>query len=62
MKATPAASISSIHCTRTATSASWETVAARVAELHEELGFSHFMLVLGFLGNLSQEHVHTTVE
>jgi alkanesulfonate monooxygenase SsuD/methylene tetrahydromethanopterin reductase-like flavin-dependent oxidoreductase (luciferase family) len=34
-----------------------ETVAERIAALHQELGFGNFMLVTGFLGNLPQEEV-----
>jgi alkanesulfonate monooxygenase SsuD/methylene tetrahydromethanopterin reductase-like flavin-dependent oxidoreductase (luciferase family) len=39
-----------------------DTVAGRIAELCAELGFGNFMLVPGFLGNLPQEHVVTTLE
>jgi alkanesulfonate monooxygenase SsuD/methylene tetrahydromethanopterin reductase-like flavin-dependent oxidoreductase (luciferase family) len=39
-----------------------DTVAARIAALHEELGFGNFMLVTGFLGNLPQEKVIRTLE
>jgi alkanesulfonate monooxygenase SsuD/methylene tetrahydromethanopterin reductase-like flavin-dependent oxidoreductase (luciferase family) len=31
-----------------------DTVAERIAALHEEFGFGNFMLVTGFLGNLPQ--------
>jgi alkanesulfonate monooxygenase SsuD/methylene tetrahydromethanopterin reductase-like flavin-dependent oxidoreductase (luciferase family) len=39
-----------------------DTVAGRIAGLRAELGFGNFMLVPGFLGNLPQEHVVTTLE
>ena len=39
-----------------------DTVSARIAELQDELGFGNFMLVTGFLGNLGQDHVVTTLE
>ncbi len=39
-----------------------DTVATRIAELHDEVGFGNFMLVTGFLGNLAQRHVLTTLE
>ena len=39
-----------------------DTVAGRIAELRDELGFGNLMLVTGFLGNLPQEHVVTTLE
>ena len=39
-----------------------ETVAQRVLALHEEFGFGGFQLVTGFLGNLPEEHVVTTLE
>ena len=39
-----------------------ETVAARIAALHAEIGFGGFQLVTGFLGNLPQEHVVRTLE
>jgi alkanesulfonate monooxygenase SsuD/methylene tetrahydromethanopterin reductase-like flavin-dependent oxidoreductase (luciferase family) len=39
-----------------------DTVAERIAALHEELGFGNFMLVTGFLGNLRQEEVVRTLE
>jgi len=39
-----------------------DTVAERIAELHEELGFGNFMLVTGFLGNLPQQDVVRTLE
>jgi len=39
-----------------------DTVADRIAALHEELGFGNFMLVTGFLGNLPQEEVVRTLE
>ena len=39
-----------------------DTVAARIGELQDELGFGNFMLVTGFLGNLQQGHVVTTLE
>jgi alkanesulfonate monooxygenase SsuD/methylene tetrahydromethanopterin reductase-like flavin-dependent oxidoreductase (luciferase family) len=39
-----------------------ETVADRIVALHEELGFGGLQLVTGFLGNLAQEHVVTTLE
>jgi alkanesulfonate monooxygenase SsuD/methylene tetrahydromethanopterin reductase-like flavin-dependent oxidoreductase (luciferase family) len=38
------------------------TVAARIAALHDELGFGSLQLVTGFLGNLPQEHVVRTLE
>jgi hypothetical protein len=37
-------------------------VADRITALHSEFGFGNFMLVTGFLGNLSQEHVVSTLE
>ena len=39
-----------------------DTVAERIAALHEELGFGNFMLVTGFLGNLPQAEVIRTLE
>lgn len=39
-----------------------DTVAERIAALHEELGFGNFMLVTGFLGNLPQAEVLRTLE
>ena len=39
-----------------------DTVAARIAALHDELGFGNFMLVTGFLGNLPQDEVIRTLE
>jgi alkanesulfonate monooxygenase SsuD/methylene tetrahydromethanopterin reductase-like flavin-dependent oxidoreductase (luciferase family) len=39
-----------------------DTVAERIAALHEEFGFGNFMLVTGFLGNLPQEEVVRTLE
>ncbi len=39
-----------------------DTVAGHIAALHDELGFGNLMLVTGFLGNLPQEHVITTLE
>ena len=39
-----------------------DTVADRITALHSEFGFGNFMLVTGFLGNLSQEHVVRTLE
>jgi len=39
-----------------------QTVSARIMELQKELGFGNFMLVTGFLGNLRQDHVVTTLE
>jgi alkanesulfonate monooxygenase SsuD/methylene tetrahydromethanopterin reductase-like flavin-dependent oxidoreductase (luciferase family) len=39
-----------------------ETVAARVAALHAEIGFGGLQLVTGFLGNLPQEHVVRTLK
>ncbi len=39
-----------------------DTVAARIAALHEEFGFGGLQLVTGFLGNLSQEHVVRTLK
>jgi alkanesulfonate monooxygenase SsuD/methylene tetrahydromethanopterin reductase-like flavin-dependent oxidoreductase (luciferase family) len=39
-----------------------DTVAARIADLHDEIGFGNFMLVTGFLGNLAQGHVVKTLE
>ena len=39
-----------------------ETVAGRVTALHGEFGFGNFMMVTGFLGNLSQEHVTRTLQ
>ncbi|HTQ33624.1 MAG TPA: LLM class flavin-dependent oxidoreductase [Stellaceae bacterium] len=39
-----------------------DTVAARVAGLHDEFGFGSFMLVTGFLGNLPQQEVIRTLE
>jgi alkanesulfonate monooxygenase SsuD/methylene tetrahydromethanopterin reductase-like flavin-dependent oxidoreductase (luciferase family) len=39
-----------------------DTIAGRIAELHEELGFGNLNLVTGFLGNLPQEHVENTLE
>lgn len=39
-----------------------ETVAGRIAALHEEFGFGSLQLVTGFLGNLPQQHVVTTLE
>ncbi len=39
-----------------------ETVAARVADLHAELGFGGLQLVTGFLGNLPRAHVVRTLE
>jgi alkanesulfonate monooxygenase SsuD/methylene tetrahydromethanopterin reductase-like flavin-dependent oxidoreductase (luciferase family) len=39
-----------------------ETVAGRIAALRDELGCGNLTLVPGFLGNLPQEHVVTTLE
>jgi alkanesulfonate monooxygenase SsuD/methylene tetrahydromethanopterin reductase-like flavin-dependent oxidoreductase (luciferase family) len=39
-----------------------DTVAERIAALHEELGFGNFMLVTGFLGNVPQPDVVKTLE
>lgn len=39
-----------------------DTVAERIAGLHDELGFGHFTLVTGFLGNLPQSDVVKTLE
>jgi alkanesulfonate monooxygenase SsuD/methylene tetrahydromethanopterin reductase-like flavin-dependent oxidoreductase (luciferase family) len=39
-----------------------DTVTGRIAALHDELGFGNLTLVTGFLGNLPQEHVVTTLE
>jgi alkanesulfonate monooxygenase SsuD/methylene tetrahydromethanopterin reductase-like flavin-dependent oxidoreductase (luciferase family) len=39
-----------------------DTVAGRIAGLRAEFGFGNFMLVPGFLGNLPQAHVVTTLE
>jgi alkanesulfonate monooxygenase SsuD/methylene tetrahydromethanopterin reductase-like flavin-dependent oxidoreductase (luciferase family) len=39
-----------------------DTVAERIAALHEEFGFGNFMLVTGFLGNLPQAEVVRTLE
>lgn len=39
-----------------------DTVAERIAALRDELGFGNMTLVTGFLGNLPQEHVITTIE
>jgi alkanesulfonate monooxygenase SsuD/methylene tetrahydromethanopterin reductase-like flavin-dependent oxidoreductase (luciferase family) len=39
-----------------------DTVAGRIAVLRDELGFGNLTLVTGFLGNLPQEHVVTTLE
>ena len=39
-----------------------DTVAGRIAALRDELGFGNLMLVTGFLGNLPQGHVVTTLE
>jgi alkanesulfonate monooxygenase SsuD/methylene tetrahydromethanopterin reductase-like flavin-dependent oxidoreductase (luciferase family) len=39
-----------------------DTVAGRIAELREELGFGNLNLVTGFLGNLPQEQVVRTLE
>jgi alkanesulfonate monooxygenase SsuD/methylene tetrahydromethanopterin reductase-like flavin-dependent oxidoreductase (luciferase family) len=39
-----------------------DTVAERIAALHDELGFGNFMLVTGFLGNLPQQEVVRTLE
>jgi alkanesulfonate monooxygenase SsuD/methylene tetrahydromethanopterin reductase-like flavin-dependent oxidoreductase (luciferase family) len=39
-----------------------DTVAQRIATLHEELGFGNFMLVTGFLGNVPQQDVVRTLE
>ena len=39
-----------------------ETVAARIAALHDDFGFGNFQLVTGFLGNLPQEQVVRTLE
>ena len=39
-----------------------DTVAERIASLHQEFGFGNFMLVTGFLGNLPQEEVIRTLE
>jgi alkanesulfonate monooxygenase SsuD/methylene tetrahydromethanopterin reductase-like flavin-dependent oxidoreductase (luciferase family) len=39
-----------------------DTVAARIAELHQEFGFGSLQLVTGFLGNLPQEDVVRTLE
>jgi alkanesulfonate monooxygenase SsuD/methylene tetrahydromethanopterin reductase-like flavin-dependent oxidoreductase (luciferase family) len=39
-----------------------DTVAARIAALHQEFDFGNFMLVTGFLGNLPQEEVVRTLE
>lgn len=39
-----------------------ETVAGRIAALHDDLGFGSIQLVTGFLGNLSQVEVVRTVE
>jgi len=39
-----------------------DTVAGRIAALRDELGFGNLMLVPGFLGNLPQAHVVTTIE
>ena len=39
-----------------------DTVAERIAALHQELGFGNFMLVTGFLGHLPREHVVRTLE
>lgn len=39
-----------------------DTVAGRIADLHDEFGFGNFMLVTGFLGNLPQEAVVRTLE
>ncbi len=39
-----------------------DTVAQRIAALHEEFRFGNFMLVTGFLGNLPQAEVIRTLE
>jgi alkanesulfonate monooxygenase SsuD/methylene tetrahydromethanopterin reductase-like flavin-dependent oxidoreductase (luciferase family) len=39
-----------------------DTVAGRIAGLRAELGFGNLTLVTGFLGNLPQAHVVTTLE
>jgi alkanesulfonate monooxygenase SsuD/methylene tetrahydromethanopterin reductase-like flavin-dependent oxidoreductase (luciferase family) len=39
-----------------------ETVAERIAAVHEEFGFGSLQLVTGFLGNLPQEHVVRTLQ
>ena len=39
-----------------------DTVAQRIAALHDEFGFGNFMLVTGFLGNLPQEEAVRTLE
>ena len=39
-----------------------DTVAARIAAPHEELGFGDFMLVTGVLGNLPQPDIVRTLE
>ncbi len=39
-----------------------DTVAERIAALHDEFGFGNFMLVTGFLGNLPQDQVVRTLE
>ena len=39
-----------------------DTVAGRIAALRDELGFGNLMLVPGFLGNLPQAHVVTTIK
>lgn len=38
-----------------------DTVAGRIVTLRDELGFGNLMLVPGFLGNLPQAHVVTTI-
>jgi hypothetical protein len=39
-----------------------DTVAERIGELYQELGFGNFQLVTGFLGNLPQADVVKTLE
>jgi alkanesulfonate monooxygenase SsuD/methylene tetrahydromethanopterin reductase-like flavin-dependent oxidoreductase (luciferase family) len=39
-----------------------DTVTGRIAALHDELGFGNLTLVTGFLGNLPQEHIVTTLK